>query len=399
MATTSIRLETSHGPRELQAHPDETIAAVLRRNGVPVASVWTYLRDRLDTVRFVSAEARVGDLPSVPIARVSRNINVIGLAKIERGGSVTSPEAVTEWDFPDPIEGAYGARVHELSREDCVAIVQDAVSRVLKQRQERKLTDSIVVGTSGGGDSNAMLSAMMRSGYVSSAEVPPVMMLGIPDWDTQLENARRVCKGLRLELREVEVEEAARLAGLKSFALTRDEYLRRFPDADMEGLATWLLRKVLGSYARSVGSTTIAIGSNREDILGDSLLRVAQGLPPLTVPFRQVGDLTVMYPLHNVAKKIGDGTHVAYSLDNYEARYASHSAGRSVFYYLAYALSDVLPGLDGTFAEGFRQLAERIGDRGSGMVFDDVLGDFALADAYTTEQRDRWKSFLDAVLE
>jgi len=398
MTIDRIILETSHGKDYILAHPEETIAQALRKRGVPVSAVWTYTKPADGHAEFISAESRMEQLSDQPYARISRNINTLGLTRPRASATGTeSDDAVTEWAFPDPMEGAFSVTVRGLTQQECVAIVESEVDQVLKDHRDTFGECALTIGTSGGGDSNAMLSAIMASPHIEARNVHPVMMLGIPDWDTQLHNAQTVCENYGLTLNTVDVEDATRIAGVRSFSETRDAFFTRFPDADMEFLATWLLRRVLGGYAKSIGSSTVVIGSNREDILGDGLLRLAQGLPPLTVPFRKVGSTTFVYPLYNVPKKIGDGTHPKFSLENYEARYASHSAGRSVFYHLAYLLSDALPGLDRTYSSGFRKLAQSIGVVDDQLTFDEAIGDYALKGSYTPEQLGRWKAFLTEV--
>ena len=77
-----VRLETSHGARDVPAHGDQTIASALRSVGVPVTSVWTHVRERDGRVSFVSSERELRTLDGPAAARVSRNINTLGLARV-----------------------------------------------------------------------------------------------------------------------------------------------------------------------------------------------------------------------------------------------------------------------------------------------------------------------------
>jgi hypothetical protein len=251
-----------------------------------------------------------------------------------------------------------------------------------------------VVGTSGGGDSNILLSALLESEHVDAADVFPVMMLGIPDWDTQVDNARDLCRSLGVELKVLDGAEAAQLAGLVPFDRVKEAFHDFYPDADLEFLGTWLLRRVLGAYAKSAGCSSVAFGANREDIISEGLARLARGFAPLPTPYRTIGDLTVLYPMYRVPKKIGDGAYPTYSLENYEARNPSFSPGRSVYYYLAYALPAMVPGVDVTLLDGFEKLAA---DSVDPYVKDPQEPEFYVRGAFDDEQLAKWRRFLQTV--
>lgn len=114
----------------------------------------------------------------------------------------------------------------------------------------------------------------------------------------------------------------------------------------------------------------------------------------MPTPYRTIGDLTVVYPMYLVPKKIGDGAYPTYSLENYESRNPSFSGGRSAYYHLAYSLSDILPGIDLSLLRGFETMASTAS---SPYTTDEVEGEIFLAESYTPEQRERWVDFLHAV--
>lgn len=326
-------------------------------------------------------------------ARVTRNINIPALLGIETTSVRTVSEATTEWTFPGPAEGAYGRIIAQLTAEECLLVVRESVDRVLSAWPGPGKS-RFVVGTSGGGDSNILMSALLESSYVDAADVFPVMMLGIPDWDTQVDNARDLCASLGVELTVLDGERAADLANLVCFDEVKETFTSLYPDADLEFLGTWLLRKVLSAYARSVDCAAVAFGANREDILSEGIARLARGLPPLPTPYRRIGDITILYPMYRVPKKIGDGAYPTYSLENYEARNPSFSAGRSLYYYLAYCLPGIAPGIDVTLLDGFEKLSASAADA---YVQDPENLEFYVKDSFTPGQQDKWRQFLGAV--
>lgn len=397
-----VVLETNHGIYRLEARPGDDIRSVLARFQVPGAAVWTYvLEDHREVaertgarrVRFVPTSTRVDspDLDGRQVhARVTRNINLPGLLGFDAQAVRPIDHPVTEWVFPSPHAGAFHRVQAQLDAEECHDFVKRSVAETVRE-WPADLPRRLVVGTSGGGDSNVLLSALMGSGAFRPEDVLPVMMLGIPDWDTQLDNARQLCSAVGLELRIIEEPQAAELAGVTSLPALRDGFRDAYPDADLEFLGTWLLRKVLGGYAEAQGITAVATGANREDVIAEGLARISRGALPLPAPFRRIGPVTFVFPMFKVPKKIGDGAFPTFSLENYEARNPSFSPGRSVFYYLSYYLADLCPGFDVTLLDGFRALAAAGPDP---FAYEPQLDDHAIAGAYDSEQLARWRAFL-----
>jgi hypothetical protein len=403
--TMEVLLESNHGSYRLPGDPDEDIRQVLQRHGIPESAVWTYYTEAYEGVAGAHGARRVHFVPSVtPLreaaltgrtiyARVTRNINIPALLGIETTSVREVSDPTTEWTFPGVADGAFGRTIAQLSAEECLQVVRDSVDGVLAKWPEPG-SARFVVGTSGGGDSNILLSALLESAHVDAADLFPVMMLGIPDWDTQVENARELCASLGVELAVLEGDQAATLAGLIPFDDVKKIFTSIYPDADLEFLGTWLLRRVLSAYARSVDCSAVAFGANREDIISEGLARLARGLAPLRTPYRRIGDTTILYPMYRVPKKIGDGAYPTYSLENYEARNPSFSPGRSVYYYLAYSLPSLAPGIDVTLLDGFEKLALSSGDA---YVYDAEELEFYVKDSFTEGQRQRWREFLHAV--
>jgi hypothetical protein len=396
-----IRLETNHGTYTLDSAPGETVESVLRRHGVPVTAVFTYVTEpgydgpASRQVRFIPVATRVDDESlehQTVFLRVTRNIDLPGLLRFGAQQQRTTANPSTEWVFPDQERGAFKPTRAQLGPEECIDLVRSSVTDVLNA-WPADLNRRLVVGTSGGGDSNVLLGALVDSAKIDIADIVPVMMLGIPDWDTQLDNARQLCASLGLRLNVVDAEAAARYAGVRSLTDLRAGFAQTFPDADLEFLGTWLLRKVLGGYAAQVGASAVAIGANREDVVAEALARVAIGELPLPVPFRPIGGTTFVYPMYRIPKKIGDGAFPTFSVENYEARAPSHSGGRTVFYYAAYLLADALPGMDVTLLDGLLRMAGRYRVEDP-FERDADLDDLVLRGAAHTDIAARWRAFL-----
>jgi tRNA(Ile)-lysidine synthase TilS/MesJ len=396
-----VVLETQHGCRLLEGGPDDTVATVLHLAGVPLSAVWTYIRDDeyveagSAPVRFVPASTRLGESHGVVRARANRNVDLVGLSRLAPSAAQGKAAPTTEWTFPGIGGGAYDRTEAMLSQEDCVSIVREAACRVL-DAWPPDMARRLVVGISGGGDSNVLLTALVESERIALSDVVPVIVLG-PDMEQHLRMARELCGELDCPLTAIDDDEAARLAGIHSVRDYFFAFERHYPDADIDFAWTWLLRRALAGAARERGVGVVAIGANREDLLSEGFLRLARGLAPMPAPYRRIGTEVFVYPMCEVPKKIGDGAYPRRSLDNYETRTQSVAAGRSAFYQLAYLLADHLPGMDMTLLAGFNQLGTETAAQQDPIVLDSEIHDHIADRMSDPEQRERWKALLAEV--
>lgn len=397
-----VILQTNHGVFQLENDSAPSLGALLRLYGIPLSAVWTHQVEQCDAgasrrrATFVPASTSVtrdAVTDDEVYARITRNINIPSLLGTETAGARLCPDPTTEWTFPSGQSGAFHRVYSQMSAQECFEFVQRSVLDVLGNWPGDP-AGGLVVGTSGGGDSNILLSTLMESQVFPPDRVLPVMMLGIPDWDAQVDNARQLCQAHDIELQIVDEGETARLAGLRDLSSVREVFTECFPDADLEFLGTWLLRRVLNRYAAERGMSFVATGANREDLVAEHIARVSRGLLPLPAPFRKIGDVTFVYPIWKVPKKIGDGAYPAFSLENYENRNPSFSPGRSAFYYLAYWIPELLPGMDNTLLDGMSKLAQRDPEP---IKWDEDLRDYVCAEGVVEEQKGRWEEFLKKV--
>lgn len=386
-AVGGVLLVSPHGRSLLSpGSVEETISECLWNHRVPVSCVHLEVQgEGAGDARPVSATARVASVspPGVIVAYVNRNINIIPYVT-PRVEVEERPGFVTEWVAPG---SAHGRSVAQLTSADVLRLGGESVDAALAEL-ELAPDARIVVGVSGGGDSNLLLHCLVRSARLAGREILPVMMLGISDWDAQINAARSICEDLGLRLAVVEAEEAAVLAGIDSVDDALARFRRHFGDTGHEFFGTWLLRRVLSAYARRAGSSTVMFGGNREDALAEALFLVSSGRLPLPLPVRQVGDITIVDPLYLLPKKVIDGAFPRFSISNYLHREKSFDRGRTMFYYLVNLLQDALPGMDLSLLQGLKGIAS---DRE--LLWDDELGDFTLGPA-PADLKARWKQVI-----
>lgn len=368
---------TSHGRQQLSWQGNERLIDVLNRHNVPwsALSIYAIPRGGGEPVLSPCLDAVLADLDTTAeiLLYFNRNVNPFMLSldrfrTIDAAGA--DPEA-TEYFYQrlDNSRSASDVFLKKLSPEECRSIVADRVADTI--RTTIPAGAHLVVGVSGGGDSNALLYALgqLRDHQVT---VHPLIIKGLAEWDKGVPRARALCESYGLELTVMEDAEVKALLGLPADALSLVErFEREFAGDDFEFLGTLLIRLALVKHAHDVGTTFVATGVNLEDVLCENLFRVSSGFTPAAVPARPIGDMTLVFPLWLCPKRILDGCFPKYSLENYDARYPCISLGRNLYYSVVYSMQSRFPGFVEQLARGFSDLAR---EHPVTYAFDEQLG-------------------------
>lgn len=318
---------------------------VCRKYGIPTTQVSTYFSKQGELTLFVKPRQPLGEYVGEAEVIIFPNRNIDYHALLGGTDVVRERPGASTWirvreRGPGNAEGFI---TELLSPADAQELVAAQVKEALLMTELED--EPLVVGVSGGGDSNALLGAIVKSGLISKENILPVMMLGIPDWDKGTDRATAICAEHGLSLRFVQEEDTARILGCSD--PKRDwvtAFEQTFPGDDLEVLGVYAVRRVLESVAVDRGARTIVIGSNLEDCLSDVLYYLCAGKVPFPKPCGPTGKVNVLYPLWLTPKAVIDGCFPRYSRENYEARYPSRMYGRAYFYYLAQMLVDAYPG-------------------------------------------------------
>lgn len=349
---------SAHGDRYLVAGETDSIVDVCRKYGIPTTQVSTYLSNAQGELSlFVKPYQALGEFvgDAEVVVFPNRNIDyhtLLGGQDIVR----ERPDASTWIRLREHGAGAEGFVTEMLGPAQAQAMVAEQVKEALELAGVAD--EPLVIGVSGGGDSNALLGAIVKSGLISRRNILPVMMLGIPDWDKGADRASAICAEQGLSLRFVQDEETARILGFtdpKRDWVTAFE--QAFPGDDLEVLGVYGVRRVLESVALENGANKIVIGSNLEDCLSDVFYYLSAGKVPFPKPCGPMGKVDILYPLWLTPKAIIDGCYPKYSRENYEARYPSRMYGRAYFYYLAQMMVDAYPGAGQDLLRGASKLS------------------------------------------
>jgi tRNA(Ile)-lysidine synthase TilS/MesJ len=363
-AKRSVYVVTAHGRQSLDSGDNERIFELLQRNGIPWSGVAIY-----------TASASGGPLQLTPCldrrledfadgteiyVYFNRNVNpfIFSLAQFQQVPALADAEA-TEYFYQRLDNGASSASafLKKLSPAECQSVIAERVAETI--RATVPAGTDLVVGVSGGGDSNALLYALSKL-QAHQIRVHPVIIMGIPDWDQGVPRARELCGTYGLDLTVMDEQEVKALLGIPADNLALiDRFEREFEGDDFEFLGTLLVRLALAKRARELGTSFICTGLNLEDILCEAMFRVSSGMEPAAFPARVIGDMTLVFPLWLCPKRIIDGCFPRMSLDNYESRYPCFSLGRNLYYSLVFSMQSQFPGFVEQLAHGLSELATK----------------------------------------
>ncbi|GAA3028117.1 hypothetical protein [Actinokineospora globicatena] len=346
----TISIVTAHGRQVLAGDGDERLVDLLNRYRVPWSAVAAYVvpHGGGEPKLSPSLDTRLADFEDAAevLLYFNRNVNPF-LFALDDFKTIESadPSLGTEYFYQrlDNEAGVAEAFLKKLSPDECKQIIAERVAETVRASVPPGST--LVVGVSGGGDSNAMLwglSSLVDHGIT----IDPVILKGIPDWDAGVPRARALCESYGLDLTVIDEDEVKDLLGIPVDDPTPliDRFEREFAGDDFEFLGTLLIRLALTKRAKDMGTSYICTGLNLEDVVCEAMFRVSSGMKPAPFPAREIGDTTLLFPLWMCPKRIIDGCFPKYSLDNYDARYPCFSLGRNMYYSVVYAMQSQFPG-------------------------------------------------------
>ena len=396
-----IVIATSHGQQIVSMDDNERVIDCLLRYQLPWTAVAMYIKRPSGHFDIYPCLEKFGhEMPkhSVLYAFHQRNVDPFKFAINElRVLAEGSDQYVADYLFFDgPVATKAHTVVQKLTSNQCKKMVSSAVLDVLEQQLPDNF--SVIVGISGGGDSNALLNGLYqaRADLGKEINIIPVIIKGIPEWDKGVPRALQLCHEYGFTLRVVEPDEMFRLLGINSPPKNIvNSFFEHIPDEDFEFFGEAMLIFTLSAIAREMNVSYVCFGYNFEDLLAGYLRLAATGNAMTGVPIAEgLYGTRYLYPLWLVPKKIIDGCFPKLSFENYEARYPSFAEGRNFYYHAAYHISAYMPQLgesllrnsqsvtrlipdyNQSFIESISNTPNLIKDKLKLIVGDDTPGDF-----------------------
>ncbi|MDU9037061.1 hypothetical protein NHG95_28425 [Pseudomonas corrugata] len=357
----SVSVITTHGKLSIEPlSSQETIFELLSRSSIPwsAVSIFSFSDEKQGnrlsnlSAKFSEIDASVKDIQ----IHFNRNINPEMYNIKNHDISPADGTEVSNYLFQaiNNEKGNTHNILKGLSQNECQSIICKNVHDFI--RSYVSPGDVLVVGVSGGGDSNSLLLGL-TSFTDFSFDVRPVILKGIPDWDAGVPRALELCKSYGLHLTVVEEEEVRQISKLKDSSNIIGQYESIFPGDDFEFLGTYMIRKVLMHIASSCNGRAVT-GLNLEDVFAESLLMISNKRLPLPFPVRKIDGIDFIYPLWLCPKKIIDGCFPKFSMENYEMRYPCFSTGRNLYYMMTYTLQSMYPGALENLLRGFQNISQ-----------------------------------------
>ncbi len=359
----TVSLITAHDRKNLAIEKDERLIDLLKRHGIYWSAVTIYSVPRAGGAPVLSSclDLHLSEFENDAELLIYYNRNIdpslfsTDLFKVIDTALPT--QHATEYFYQQMDNDRSRAKLYlkKLSQKECQSIVAERVGEVI--RTVMPPDTPLVVGVSGGGDSNALLHALSTINDYG-LKVHPIIIKGIPEWDKGVPRAQELCDRYHLDLTVMEEEEVRGLLHMpddspKLIALFEET----FKGDDFEFLGTLLVRLALVAHARKTGTNYICTGLNLEDVLCEGMFRVSSGMKPASIPSRQIGDMNLLFPLWLCPKRIIDGCFPKFSLENYEARFPGFSLGRNLYYSVIYSIQSQFPGFAEQLARGFSDLS------------------------------------------
>lgn len=387
-----ITFSTSHGDFKISKwNFNLSLIELCKLNKIPHHSVSFYGKKGTEYNLIVGLHNKLGDLLALfneVILKPDRNIDYLNVVdrtlKIKKNSN-----PVSEYSFPS----TDGNELHhfEFSQLDCLTYVTKKVTEFLANEVKIDPLKKIVLGISGGGDSNTLIASFIKSGLVNKAQLIGVMMLGIPDWDLGRSRAEEICKDHDIEFQVVDPKTMNFLLGKPLERDWVEDFENIFPDADLEVLGTHCIKLALKHIANEVNAQAVVTGLNLEDILAECFLTTIKGVLPPPFPIRRVDGLEFWHPLYKIPKKIIDGCYPKYSFQNYQERFPSRMIGRAIPYYLSQSMHTLIPGVEFDLLEGFKKLS----DQNLNYGYNDTKLGFMTSEPIENELKSKWKRFIE----
>jgi tRNA(Ile)-lysidine synthase TilS/MesJ len=334
-----------------------TLEEVLRTKRIPPSLFQGYVK-AVEGVRPIPLNTLIFAIPHAEeiILHCIRNTDLRDvLPQKTTYNKVQNPAvAIPEFNFGD---GGCSQIIHELNSDSAKELVKKKITDFVKKNSN---ADTIIVGISGGGDSNTLAQGLKAlTGGNPYKNFVFFTIIFEPIWTkSAADRASELCVAHDFTHHvygNKEIEELLEMKGsLENFY---KEYCEKFGNNTSHFFGTYLISVVARKLCKKYHTNEYILGFNREDLLSDLLFSLMNGQKPLAFPVRNFGSTRLLMPLWDISKIILDACYPKYSLSNYQERKDDQSTyQRNIIYYLSHSVEDIYPNLGLSLMEGIRKI-------------------------------------------
>ncbi|MBI3589395.1 MAG: hypothetical protein HY093_03220 [Candidatus Liptonbacteria bacterium] len=250
--------------------------------------------------------------------------------------------------------------IYEISEEKAKNIIASKIEGFLKQYS---LAKTVLVGISGGGDSNTLVRSLKAYAVKNEPDKRYLCFTLVfePFWpQSGALRASELCRDSSIEHYIYSESEIEKLLSMKDKLRNfYSDFLAKFGENTYDLFTTFVITLVARKLCKKNNTTEYCLGYNREDVLTELLFQLINGRKPLQYPVREFGDIRFLMPLWDIPKKILDACYPKYSSVNYQERQSTVPKPlyqRNLLFYLAHTLDDIYNNLGLSLMSGIKKL-------------------------------------------
>lgn len=355
----NIKIKTTPQEITLEASVDLTLEEVLRINKLPTSLFQGYILNTKDPEKRqtpipLNIKIKEIDTENEIIIQCIRNTDLRQVLP-QKIFYKKANDAITILRDLDIEEKECSETIYEINETEAKNIVTKEVENFMKEFSKAK---KIILGISGGGDSNTLVRSLKNFSINNKNEYICFTLVFDPIWpDSGARRASELCEENKIEhyiYNAKDIEKVLKMKGkLEDFF---DEFSKLFGDNTSHFFATYIISLVAKRLCKKYKTDEYGLGYNREDILAELIFSLMNGQKPLSFPMREFGGIKLLMPLWKIPKRILDACYPKYSIKNYQERIDKTTAQRSIIYYLAHAIEDTYYDLGLSLMVGIKKL-------------------------------------------
>jgi tRNA(Ile)-lysidine synthase TilS/MesJ/sulfur carrier protein ThiS len=299
---TAIFRNAIGGVESISVMPRQTVADVLRAQGIPTNAVITSVNGRV--VSEAIAVIQEGD--DVVFQQVRHyDLDVTRYPRGRRYGTAAAPVYTKSIIYDH--DGDVEIRSEDFGEPEFVSYIEQVFVESITKSPVFSVGLRGVVGLSGGRDSVAFLKLIERTrNLVGAVDFTMVTVSGIPDWDEPETFGAAKASNARLGFEHLVVgpDAIAQQFRLREpFNKVMTEVIAGQARSLVMVITHHVMRRMIEVQAERLGVRQVYLGLNADDLMSSLVTWFTSGFQMSGIPVRQVGLFTYAFPLYRITKK------------------------------------------------------------------------------------------------